>query len=240
MDRGCIVNMDYETKYEYQSKIDTIIDQYKTKADKYYKDLNDAENAPKDVREERIKKLESAHKWLENERRLLEVKTDVLSQLQLYQENGRDATKGNRAEIGVKQAALKAEKHHQSRGAVELEKYMRAVPVPKPSGEHTAHHIVPGKGKTLDANKARIRMHLFGIRINDPSNGVWLPRYAKHTPHWSMPESKGHLEYHTEGYESWVLKKVRGKSGEFAIRNELKLIGQMLQENNLPLEARKK
>jgi hypothetical protein len=57
---------------------------------------------------------------------------------------------------------------------------------------------------------------------------------------WSMPDSKGHLEYHTEGYESWVLKKMRSKSGEIAIRLELDLIGKMLQENNIPKEAQKK
>jgi len=56
---------------------------------------------------------------------------------------------------------------------------MRAVPVPKPSANHTAHHIVPGKGKTKGAVRARIRLHLYGIRINDPGNGVWLPTYSK-------------------------------------------------------------
>ena len=233
---GC----EYETRYEYQSRIDTSIDQYKKQVDKYYKDFNEAQNAPKDVKEARKKKVEAAHEWLEHERRLLEVKVDVLAQLQLYQEQGRKATKGGRSEVAIKQEALLGDKHHQSGGAVELEKYMRAVPVPKPSGDHTAHHIVPGKGKTLDANRARVRMHLFGIRINDPDNGVWLPRYARHTPHWSMPDSKGHLEYHTEGYESWVLKKLKVKSGELAIRHELKLIGQILQENNIPKEAQKK
>ncbi len=226
--------------YAYQSKIDSCIDQHKKQATKYYKEINKLENAPKDVQEERKEKLKEAHKWLEHERRLLETKTDVLAELAFYQERGRTAIKGNRKEVSIKQEALLGEGHHQSGRATELEKYMRAVPIPKPSGNHTAHHIVPGKGKTKAAVRARIRIHLYGIRINDPSNGVWLPTYSKHTPHWSMPNSLGHLQYHTENYESWVLKKVRAKSGELPLKQELKMIGMMLQNNTLPPEARKK
>lgn len=229
-----------DAKFAYQSKIDVCIEQNKKQASKYYKTINECENAPKDVRDARKEQLKDAHRWLEHERRLLEAKTDVLAELAFYQERGREATKGARSEVAMKQQALLEEKHHQSRGATELEKYMRAVPIPKPSANHTAHHIVPGKGKTKDAVRARVRLHLYGIRINDPSNGVWLPKYAKHTPHWSMPDSLGHLQYHTENYETWVLKKVRAKSGEAPLREELKMIGKMLQENTLPQIARKK
>jgi len=226
--------------FAYQSKIDVCIDQHKNQASKYYKTINECENAPQNVRDKRKDELKEAHKWLEHERRLLETKTDVLAELAFYQERGRNASKGDRKEMASNQRALLTEKHHKSGKATELEKYMRAVPVPKPSANHTAHHIVPGKGKTKDATRARIRLHLFGIRINDPSNGAWLPTYSKHTPHWAMPDSLGHLQYHTEKYETWVLKKVRGKSGEFNLREELKRIGKMLQNNTLPEEARKK
>lgn len=56
---------------------------------------------------------------------------------------------------------LKQESQHPT---ANLENHMCAVPVPSPN--HSAHHIVLDKDKTQDANRARIRMHLFGIRIN--------------------------------------------------------------------------
>lgn len=157
--------------------------------------------------------------------------------MQIYRAKGRLATQGTNIEIAEKQKQLLEETHHPTEI---LEKYMRAVPIPKPSNNHSAHHITPGIGKTKDAYRARMRIHRFGIRINDPDNGVWLPRSTKYTPHWSMPEAKGHNQYHTHGYESWLLRRLQTKSSEEFIRQELRFIGQALQENNIPPEARKK
>lgn len=110
--------------------------------------------------------------------------------------------------------------------------------MPKPSPQHTAHHIVPGKGRTVHSARARSRIHLFGIRINDPDNGVWLPSASKYTPNWSMPEALGHKQYHTEGYEKWVSMRLRNQSSETFARQELRMIALLLEQNKLPPEAR--
>jgi hypothetical protein len=79
--------------------------------------------------------------------------------------------------------------------------------------------------------RARIHMHVNGIRINDPANGVYLLTKDKYTPHWSMPNSRGHLKYHTSEYEKWVSNKVRGVKGMDYIKTQLQVIGRLLQQN---------
>ncbi|AQT60627.1 AHH domain-containing protein [Cellvibrio sp. PSBB023] len=224
-------------RYDEMTLLDRAIEALTRKAEKYFDDLNIAERSPPDVREKRKMELEKAKRHLDHERRLAEVIVDVQVDLQMYRAKGRLATQGTNLEIAKKQKQLLEETHHPTEI---LEKYMRAVPIPKPSKNHSAHHITPGIGKTKDAYRARLRIHRFGIRINDPDNGVWLPRATKHTPHWSMPEAKGHNRYHTHGYESWLFRRLQTKSSEEFIRQELRLIGQALQENNIPPEARKK
>lgn len=224
-------------RYDEMSLLDQAIENLTKKAQKYYKDLNNAENATPDVRQKRKQELEKAKQHLEHERRLAEVIVDVQADLQMYRLKGQQAYKGTNLEIAAMQKELLAEEHHPTEI---LEKYMRAVPIPKPSPNHTAHHITPGVGKTKDAYRARLRIHRYGIRINDPDNGAWLPKATKYTPHWSMPDAKGHNRYHTHGYESWLLRRLQSKSGEEFIRQELRLIGQALQENNIPPEARAK
>ncbi len=232
-----IQGLTVDQRYDEMSPLDRAIDKYSKQADKYFKELNDLENAPPDVREKRQKKLEEAKAFLEHERRFSELMASTQADLDSYRAVGRDATQGTRSEVATKQLALASEEHHPTDV---LEQFMRSVPMPKPSSTHTAHHIVPGRGKTKDANLARVHMHGYGVRINDPDNGVWLPRFKSHTPHWAMPDSKGHLQYHTHGYETWVRRKITRKSSEIFIRQELQIIGQLLQQNNIPDEARKK
>ena len=58
--------------------------------------------------------------------------------------------------------------------------------------------------------------------------------------HRSIAKSKDHLEYHTSGYEGWVLRKLLATSGELQIRSKLQIIGKIPQTNKLPDEAREK
>ena len=220
-----------------KNMLDRAIDRYDSLATKYYSKSNDPSCDSPDVRDSRKRELADIKHQLECQRLSLDHMASIQTQLDAYREQGAAATQGSRQEGTQKQKGLLAEGHH-GNDLGKLEKYMQATGNPKPDSRHTAHHIVPGKGKTRFANLSRVHMHRFGIRINDPGNGVWLPTYAKYTPLWSMPESKGHLEYHTHGYEQWVRKKINAKSSEPAIRMELTLIGKMLQENNLPPEAK--
>lgn len=227
-----------ELRYDEMTALDRAIDQYSKQADKYFKEKLKIDNLPINVRNKRIEELQKAKAFLEHQRMNAESYAAIQVGLDKYQEQGRSAMKGSRSEVVEKQRALMAEKHHPTKILASM---MKSAANPPPSSIHTAHHIIPGKGKvykTKEGNLARVHMHRFGIRINDPDNGVWLPRYKKHTPHWSMPESKGHLEYHTKNYERWAERKVRSHRTEFAIRSQLKTIGNLLQENKLPNEAR--
>ncbi len=226
--------------YEHEKNLlDRAIDQYNKVADEYYKTKNELKESPPDVRQKREKKLGAIKQKLETQRLCLDGMACLQAQLEAYRSSGKAATEGNRKEVTEKQKVLLAEGHHGADLAL-LAKFMQTDAKPRPGSKHTAHHIVPGKGKTSQAYLARTYIHRFGIRINDPDNGVWLPTYSKYTPLWSMPQSKGHLEYHTEGYERWVRNKLRVKSSEAFIRIELNLIGKLLQQNRLPEEARKK
>lgn len=227
-------------RHDEMSPLERAIQNYEKKAAEYFRGLNANENALPDIREKRKRELDKIKRHLENERRLINVLADLQADLDAYREYGRGAVDKNgvsRSEALTRRGELLLEEHHPTET---LEKYMRAVPDPKPSAQHTAHHIVPGKGKTRFAYRARVKLHTSGIRINDPDNGVWLPTKARHTPHWSMPQAKGHLQYHTLGYEQWIAARLETKFGELFIRQELRILARFLQENKLPPEARKK
>lgn len=186
------------------------------------------ENAEKTTYTEaqRKEKLEESLKFLQLERIKLKTIASVQAQLQVYREQGLQA-KTSRASLG----GLEAEDHHPTE---DLEKYMRAEGQVKPSQYHTAHHIVPGKGKLkVLTSQTRTHLHINGIRINDPANGVYLLHKDEYTtpPHWSMPNSRGHLKYHTYDYERWVSQKITPLWNIDQIKTTLQLIGRLLQDN---------
>src|SRR5690606_22694399 len=136
---------------------------YERKAKTYFKALNSAENSPPDVREKRKQELNTIKKHLENEKRLMMVIADVQAGLDAYREFGRGAIEGagqSRSAAAIRRKELLVEDHHPT-GILEL--FMRAVPNPKPSCQHTAHHIAPGKGKTRFAYRARVKLHTAGV-----------------------------------------------------------------------------
>lgn len=111
---------------------------------------------------------------------------------------------------------LAQEEHHPTR---RLRRNLHAVGEVQPSPKHAAHHIIMGKGKHLfDAMaRARMNLHLQGVGINDPVNGVWLAHSrakseewrlkdsSQNRPkHWASPESPVHLTMHGINYETWV------------------------------------
>lgn len=211
--------------------LDQSIDRYDQIARQYFNTQSAIENAPPDVREARQKQLSIIQAHLENQRVNATVLANIQSKLDAYREEGRQATQGTRADSRRKRAALEAEPHHPP-GV--LEKMLKAACRPKPSHRHSAHHIVPGKGRLSRTYEARVRMHLFGVRINDPDNGVWLPMAIADTPNWAMPESKAHKQYHTDFYEENVTERVFHARDEKQIRLQLQLIGKALEQNKFP------
>lgn len=172
--------------------------------------------------EERKKELKESLSFLKLERDKLDAISDVQAQIEELQDYRNNAK-------SISNTVLSKEKHHPTKV---LEKYMLLEGAVKPSSKHTAHHIVPGKGK-LKRVTARTRLHLHknGIRINDPANGVYLVSIHKDTPHWSMPNSWGHKRYHTEDYERWISQKIRPLQNVDFIKTQLQIIGRILQDN---------
>lgn len=107
---------------------------------------------------------------LVRERAYIETLATVEQQLEQYRIDSSKAIEGTRKERLTATRAMLAEKHHPTK---ELMKYMRAAGRPKPSAEHTAHHIVSGKGRTTAMARTRLHLHtVAGVGINDPDNGA--------------------------------------------------------------------
>ena len=180
------------------SPFERMLERYSQMADSYYATEKDKGL----TQEQRTAALDKAKAHLDRERGHLKVMADVQGQLTAYRAKGLEATQGSGKQRMEAISMMSAEEHHPTET---LEKFMRAEGVPKPSPEHTAHHIVPGKGKLpVVNNQTRMHLHIHGIRINDPANGVYLVCRNADTPHWSMPASRGHLTYHTQRSYSWV------------------------------------
>lgn len=153
----------------------------------------------------------------------------IEAELEVYREEGRNAV-NNRNEVNK----LLAEEHHPT-GL--LEQNMRAEGEPKPGPKHTAHHIVPGSGMLKRVNaRTRYHIHINGIRINDPANGVYLVSKDKYAPHWSMPHCAGHKKYHLHIYEEYLNNVLTVIQGEDYIKTKLQVIARILQANQ-PKEA---
>lgn len=215
--------------YSYEEAAQKTIDRYSKLAKEHF--ASDKTRTDK----EREAELKECLQFLELERMKLEKISDVQGQLDVYRAKALKATQGSTTERNTAIRRLELEEHHPTS---DLEAYMRAEGVPKPSSKHTAHHIVPGKGKDQVVNgRTRLHLHRYGIGINDPANGVYLLNKDEFTPHWSMPFSRGHKKYHTKQYEVWVLNRVRVLKNIDAIKTQLQIIGRILQQNepkNIP------
>lgn len=202
--------------------LETVLDIYDQRLQHYF--ANDIEGT---VCEKRKAEFEAAKVHLQQQRKHLEVVASIQCKLDEYREQGRKVTSGMRSDRRAGIRMLEVEPHHPT---TLLTKFLLADGKPKPSPNHSAHHIVPGKGRLQETYIARVHMHTRGIRINDPDNGVWLPMHRKHTPHWSMPNAKAHLQYHTKEYEYNIAARIRTKGTEKLVRYELNFIGKLMQE----------
>lgn len=84
----------------------------------------------------------------------------------------------------------------------------------------SAHHIVAWDDKR--ANEARAILKQVGIDINDEANGVFLPRWRKHTPHPSMPDAYAHLPVHTNVYFLNVTNMLREEFDAEGSKDDIK------------------
>lgn len=191
--------------------------------------------APKtETEEQRLNREQSlckAMNHLKAERALALAQVQVQTQLDEYRAALKPVEGASRQEKNIGREAMTLEKHHPTDT---LAKFMRADGRPKPAPNFCAHHIVQGKGRTENARRARIQLHYHGIRINDPVNGVWMPRHKKDKGHWAMPLAMAHSEIHTHNYEDWVFDKLRLAFNEKIMHGTLIQIRSLLRDGNQP------
>lgn len=207
--------------------LDLAISKFEKQAKDYY---SKKRQPPADTPEERLKRekeLASALQHLKVERRKVATLAQIQTRLEEYQNQGRQKAAENPFEL------LK-EKHHPT---TVLARNMRADGRPQPSQRHSPHHIVQGKGRHPNTANVRLNLHLYAIRINDPDNGVWLPRTKADKRHWSMPNAPAHSEIHTFNYETWVNFLLGTLENENAIRAALVRIRSLLRDGKQPQQV---
>lgn len=215
------------------SPLEAAIEKFAQQAKKFHQQrkINVDPHETPEQRKKREDELAIALKHLEHERRLATVITDVQTQLQTYRDQLHSKNSTSGTERKTYRLTMKSEAHHPSKI---LAKFMRADGRPAPSPIHTAHHVIPGRGKTSFAARARIALHASDIRINDPANGVWMVRRRRDKGHWSMPDSNSHSEIHTKNYEVWIFKNTVGINDEARMRAALLRLRLLLEAGKQP------
>lgn len=128
---------------------------------------------------------------------------------------------------------LENEKHCPKR----LSEHMRLIGKPRPV-KMSAHAIVSGRHKK--AKMAREILADFGIRIDDPDNGVFLPVKTAYTPHEDMPNAHPHSRVHTERYYINVTNRLSQVTSERQARAVLRRIAQELQNGTMRIRPQVK
>ena len=119
-----------------------------------------------------------------------------------------------------------AEKHNSRR----LGRHLRYVGQ-KCSINTAAHAIVSGAHEAAAA--ARKILAKWKIRIDDPDNGVFLPRDSRYMPHPELKDAVNHAELHTEEYYINITAMLRQATSEQECRETLRLIAQCLIDGTL-------
>jgi len=113
-----------------------------------------------------------------------------------------------------------------------LGKHLRAVGKPKPDDRVDAHAMVAGKH--VEAAEIRAVMARLRIRVDDPDNGMWMPRRSKDTPHWAFPACPPHSRIHRYNYYFWVRSHLLHLADEMLFRKTLQLMAKQLHEGHYP------
>lgn len=93
-----------------------------------------------------------------------------------------------------------------------------------------AHAIVSGTHP--EAVAARRILARWKIRIDDPDNGVFLPRDSRYIPHKNLPNASNHAKLHTDEYYLNVTSMLRSAQSEYDCRTTLRLIADELRNGS--------
>ncbi|HDY8201225.1 TPA: AHH domain-containing protein [Vibrio vulnificus] len=202
------------------SPLELAIHRYEVLAAKHYNMLAQKNNA-----DEKVKiQMEQDKAHLKRLRHSLSAQVLLQSSLTEYRE---ECSKKSVSE-------LRQEPHHPT---TVLARNLTAIGEPKPSQKHDPHHIIMGTGRFRKARmmSARLNMHMHGIGINDPINGVWLPRTKDDEGHWATPEAPAHKKIHRYNYETWISVQLAGETlPEQVFRNRLRNIKNQLKNSSYP------
>ena len=216
-----------------QSPLDVAIENYKNKARTHFDKLSKEIHEDDDKSIANINgKRRDAFNHLKTERLHVATVATVQKRLDEYRKAYRLAVTGEGEIRDNAVSAMRNERHHPTETLI---KYLRADGRPRPSAEHSAHHIVSGKGKTKQMTMARLHIHTMGgVGINDPDNGAWMPKSSRFIPHWATPSAPPHSRIHTHRYEQWVNQSITTQLDELAIRTRLQVLGRMLEAGTQP------
>lgn len=176
--------------------LEMIIYNYELKARDFHNARNKGAPANESAvaKKARIDKCNRDWQHLKVERRKIAAHFKLQTQLTQYRESCKQRSAFE----------LLAEKHHPTKT---LAKNLAAVGEIKPTSFHEAHHIIPGKGRYMQADMelCRLNLHGFGYGINDPINGLWLRNFEPNRQDdWATPKSPTHRPLHNENYEDWI------------------------------------
>lgn len=184
------------------------------------------------------------------ERRMRNLETDSSVQERICQQqelcsyqSARAVPAGAKVTTEEQLEMMKLDPHHPT---IYLRKNMEAAGIMPPDENCHCHHIVLGCGKrvkdpnnpsgpkiqTKNAIMARARLHRYGIGINDPINGVYLPKSMKYVPHWRFPKALPHANIHTFAYEQLVNDALTPARSAEAVKNILLRVRAMLEHGS--------
>ncbi|WP_370978596.1 AHH domain-containing protein [Agaribacterium sp. ZY112] len=208
------------------SPLDLSIEQYENRCKNYHYKKRRVSGETPEERDHRLGEMKKAKALLDLERGRIMSLLSVEGQLKQY----RDEYKSIEDDFD-RIEAYDAEDHHPTKV---LENNLRLAGRAQPSPRFTAHHIVEGQGKLEITKDARLLLATHDIRINDPDNGVWMPRTDDDRGHWSMPNATPHSRIHTHNYERWVHGQIINLHSENEIRDKLTLIRVHLKNGTQP------
>lgn len=206
--------------------------EYEVECNAYYKakEKQPPENETDAEKQARIKAYEADWQHLQNERRKIKTLAQQEDLLEKYRKEHGITTSSEQIE------KFRKEKHHPT---TRLACHLTTIGEPKPSLNHTAHHIIPGKGRWRQSTISNLRISLAAsnVRINDPRNGVWLPSQKKDDGHWATPKRPNHKAIHGDNYEKWIGVQLQNIEIGNAFRSKLSDIKTGIRNGTHPVKV---
>lgn len=126
---------------------------------------------------------------------------------------------------------LETDDKHQSQ---RLGENMRAVGRAKPTERYDAHAIV--SGTHINAAIPRLILAEYRVGLDDPDNGVWLPRSGNDSRKslcWATPGAVPHSRTHRKSYYFWVRQLLTPLTSRRLVKEKLRNIGDRLAKGKV-------